>query len=265
MNQADPAGLCARSGGSERLKEVLLGPPPPEYLLPSAIEQPKSGRSGRPCAMVGGAKRREHVWRADGNLLQDLRSLAGWPAKILNSELLAIRRLRDCAPGFVLLAMLRARLALLPSNSFAGRGEVGVHRRPHCGVETNASASIVGNLRDAAWFFRRRVGTSTPFRQTRVGAIRSKPAKERSEGAGDDGKCDDQARLPRHRPETDRHAQLSAQAIQSARPHARPNDRRNCKRCLPIEAIRNCFSPQAYRQSYIQQHILRCVNLRTRW
>ncbi len=114
--------------------------------------------------MVGGAKRREHVWRADGGLLQDLRSLAGRPAKILNSELLAIRRLQNCAPGFVLVAMLRARL--------------GVRRRPHRGVETGASTSIVGNRGNAAWFFRHRVGTGAPFRSARPGAIRSKPVKK---------------------------------------------------------------------------------------
>jgi hypothetical protein len=121
--------------------------------------------------MVGDAKRREHVWRTDGSLLQDLRSLAGGPAKILNSELLAIRRLQGCAPGFVLLATLRARLAF----SFASRGEVGVRRRPHRGVETNASASIVGNRRNAAWFFRHRGGTGATFRSTRPEATRSKP------------------------------------------------------------------------------------------
>jgi hypothetical protein len=93
------------------------------------------------------------------------------------------------------------------------------------------------------------------LRSKGVGAIRSKPVEERSEGAGDDGKCDDQARLPRHRPETDRRA---PSALRRSSQGAR-------KRCLPIEANRNCFSPQAYRQSYIQQHILRCVNLRTRW
>jgi hypothetical protein len=154
--------------------------------------------------MVGGAKRREHVGRAHRSLLQDLRSLAGRPAKILNSELLAIRRLKDCAPGFVLVAMLRARLAWPRSDRLASGRDVGVRRRPHRRVEFNASASIVGSRRNAAWSFRHRVGAGAPARSKRVGAIRSRPVKEGSEGAGDDGKRDDQARLQRHRLETSR-------------------------------------------------------------
>lgn len=181
--------------------------------------------------MVGGAKRREHVGRAHGSLLQDLRSLAGGPAKILNSELLAIRRLNDCAPGFVLVAMLRARLAWLRSDSLASGRDVGVRRRTQRRVEFNASASNIGNPRNAARSSPRRVGASTPARSRRVGAIRSRPVKERSEGAGDDGKRDDQAQLPGRRPETRRCAPWAL-----TRPHARPNGRRNCERCLLMEA-----------------------------
>jgi hypothetical protein len=84
--------------------------------------------------MVGSAKSREDVWRADRHFLQDLRSLAGWPAKILNPELPAIRRLQDDGFGFVLLAMSRGRLALRPRHGFASRGDVGFHRRPYRGV-----------------------------------------------------------------------------------------------------------------------------------
>jgi hypothetical protein len=184
------------------LIEVLLDPPPPKYLSAYSVEHPKPSRSTRPRAVVSSAKRREHVWRVDGDLLQNLRSLAGWPAKILNSELLAIRCLRDYALGFVLLAMLRGRLALPPSDGFAMPGEVSVHGRQNRGVEANALTSIGGN-RQNAWFFRRRVGTRIPFPSALIGAIRSKPVKDRSEGAGDDGECDYQARLPRHQPETE--------------------------------------------------------------
>jgi hypothetical protein len=171
--------------------------------------------------MVGGAKRREHVWRADGSLFQDLRSLAGGPAKILNSELLAIRRLKDCAPGFVLVAMLRARFALRQSDRFATRGDVGAHRGPYRGVESNTFAGIVPNRR-----------TSALIRPTRVEALRAMTAKEKSEGAGDHGKRDDQARLPKTPTRNRPLRAMSVQPIQSARPHARPNGGRNRKRCL---------------------------------
>src|SRR5271166_529334 len=145
--------------GPSSVIEVILDPPPPKYLLASVVEYPKTSRSARPLAVVGSAKRREHVWRADGNLLQYLRSLAGWPAKILNSELPAIRYLRDYALRFVLFAVLRGRLALPPSGGFAMSGEIGVFGRPVRGVAANALASIGGNRQNAAWYFRHRVGT----------------------------------------------------------------------------------------------------------
>jgi hypothetical protein len=217
--------------------EVLLDPPPPKYLSASSVEHPKSSRSARPRAVVSSAKRREHVWRANGNLLQDLRSLPGWPAKILNSELLVIRYLRDYALGFVLLAVLRVRLALPPRGDFAMSGEIDVDGHPNPGVE----ACALANRQNAAWFFRRRVGTSVPFPSALLGAIRSKPVKDSSEGASDDGKGYYQARLPRHRPETESSVarnEVCGDPVRAAR-HARSSGHRTGERCFRVEANRD--------------------------
>ena len=197
----------------------------------------------------------------DGDLLQNLRSLAGWPAKILNSELLVIRYLRDYALGFVSLAMLRGRLALPPSDGFAMPGEVSVHGRQNRGVEANALTSIGGN-RQNAWFFRRRVGTRIPFPSALIGAIRSKPVKDRSEGAGDDGECDYQARLPRHQPETE--SSVARNEVLRRFSQGRPACSLLWGRgpvsvfsaSRQIESASRC----GYRQNEIQRLVLRCVN-----
>jgi hypothetical protein len=44
-------------------------------------------------------------------------------------------------------------------------------------------------------------------------------------------------------------------------PACSPQRPKELQALLPIEANRNGFSPQAHRQSAIQQHVLRCVNL----
>jgi hypothetical protein len=252
-----------KDAGSERThrRSSRFEPPPPKYLAASAVEHPKSCRSARPRAVVSSAKRREHVWRADGNLLQDFRSLAGWPAKILNSELVAIRYLRDYARWFVLVAVLRGRLALPPSGDFAVLEEIGVDGRPNRGVKASGLASTGGNRQNAAWFFRRRVGTNIPFLSALLGAIRSKPVKKRSEGASDDGKGDYQARLPRHRSDRIfRRSQWSPLAIQS-RPPGMPAPLGRGQVSVvsaprQIETASRC----GHRQSYIRPIVLRCVN-----